>query len=91
MGLVERCEAELFMGAVKRLRVGSEGKVKRPGVWLSADEQVVFLREGERKWRVVAASCEAEYWLSRFELHRQRFVTRREAVESWALLAEGEG
>lgn len=36
-------------------------------------------------------SSEAEYLLSRFGLHEQRFVTRRDVVEAWELLSGGDG
>lgn len=69
--------------------MGPEGEpFYRPGVWMSRDGLVMFVREGQGMWVIEGIWLPAERALQKSGVDQQQFSTLREALEVWEALAE---
>lgn len=69
--------------------MGPEGEpLYRPGVWMSADGLVMFVKEDGGPWLIEGIWMPAEKALQSSGVDKQQFPTLREALEVWEALAE---
>ena len=85
------------MLSARRLSVANCPPILRPGVWMSSDGEVAVCRTqdvfptdcDDLGWRLVALTPQSHFLIEDHQLWKQRFSTRRAALQVWSLLTAG--